>query len=190
MTNLTKEEEKGLENFIQSQIDHYIPKRYRDCSKDDIPKEVAEKINKALEEGKGLFFYGQAGTGKTHIMYAILKEFITKRINSFSFVDMPFLSIKIKNYIKEDTDPIENVRIYTRPDYLFIDDLGVEKMTDFLFENLYLIIDTRYKDLKQCFISSNYSIKEISENINDRIASRISEMCEIIHLKGEDKRVN
>ena len=185
--DMTEEERRELNyNF---RVNRNIPPRYKDCSKETIPKEIKEKINQAMKEKKGIFLYGEAGTGKTYIMYSILKEFYKEGHESTMFTDMPWLSMRIKNYIRDNEDPQENVKIYTTPEYLFLDDFGVEKMTDFLFETLYLIIDTRYNYLKPTFISSNYSLKEIAENINDRIASRISEMCVVIKVEGKDKRV-
>lgn len=185
--DITEEERKKI--TYNYNVNKNIPLRYRDCSKENIPEEIKEKINKALSEKKGIFLYGDAGTGKTYIMYTILKEFYRVENYETLFTDMPWLSMKIKNYVKENEDPQENVRTYTSPQYLFLDDFGVEKMTDFLFETLYLIIDTRYSHLKPTFISSNYSLKEIAENINDRIASRISEMCVVIKVEGKDRRI-
>lgn len=194
MTNIYSElaglsPEEQDKKMIEYYLNKYIPPRYKDCSKQELPPSIKEKINQAFEEKKGIFLTGQAGTGKTYIMYCILKELIKTREEDFTFIDMPWLSILLKSYVKKDTDPVDNIKEYTSPKYLFLDDLGVEKMTDFLFESFYTIIDIRYCHLKPCFISSNYSLKEISENINDRIASRIAEMCIIIKLEGEDKRI-
>lgn len=192
MTNLTKTEQL---------IQFYIPKRYWECDKTKINEQTRKQINQALQERKGIFLHGQAGTGKTYILYSILKEFISINgvsenesglysVNSnFQVVDMPTFSSKIKSYVTREEDPEENIYPYKTCQNLFIDDLGAEKMTDFLFENVYQIINYRYNNLLPCYITSNYSLKEVSEKINDRIASRIAEMCVVIKLEGDDRRI-
>lgn len=204
MTELNKEEIKQL--FLKQQIDYHIPARYVDCDKSKIKHSIREKLNQATSDKKGIFFTGLAGTGKTYLMYYMLKCIIEQETENsfpqtaekafpfdsaklFRFVDMPWLSMRLKSYVKNEEDPIDNVKDYMHPKYLFLDDLGAEKMTDFLFENFYVILDYRYSHLLPCFISSNYSLKEISEKINDRIASRIAEMCVLVQLDGDDRRI-
>lgn len=193
MTNLTETQQATL-NF-------HIPKRYADCDKEKVPQEVREKINTALQGNQGVYLHGSAGTGKTYIMYALLKNIIltsqevysTQGIyevrNLFRVVEMPTLAMALKTYTVRDEDPTDTISLYKDCTYLFIDDLGAEKMTDFLFESFYQIINYRYNQMLPTIITSNYSLKEISEKINDRIASRIAEMCTVIKLEGEDKRI-
>lgn len=72
---------------------------------------------------------------------------------------------------------------------IIIDDIGVEKSTDWMLETLYSIVNERYeKNLPTVFIS-NLSLKELADKVGDRIASRIAEMCTIKKIKGEDRRL-
>jgi len=80
--------------------------------------------------------------------------------------------------------------IHIEGDVLFLDDLGAEKMTDFVRQSLYAIINYREQHELPTIITSNYNLSNISGKIDDRIASRIAGMCEVIEIKGNDRRLS
>jgi len=72
-------------------------------------------------------------------------------------------------------------------DCICFDDLGVEKMTDAKSENLYYIIDSRYRSMLPTILTSNLTMQEIS--LSDmRIASRLAEMGLMLQFNGKDYR--
>lgn len=73
--------------------------------------------------------------------------------------------------------------------YLFLDDIGAEKTTDWALEKLYNIINMRYNNNLHITVTSNLELDELSKKTDDRIVSRLNEMCELIRLSGEDRRV-
>jgi DNA replication protein DnaC len=103
-------------------------------------------------------------------------------------VNFPRLLQKIKNTFgtKESSD----IEEYFIGSILILDDIGAEKFTDWSIENLYRLVDCRYENELQTVFISNLSLKELSEKVGDRVASRITEMCHIIKMKGKDRRVN
>lgn len=72
-------------------------------------------------------------------------------------------------------------------DCVCFDDLGAEKLTDAKRENLYYIIDTRYRNELTTIITSNLTIEELSDH-EPRLASRLAEMGKILHFTGQDYR--
>jgi len=72
---------------------------------------------------------------------------------------------------------------------LFLDDLGAEKMSEWVAEQFYLILNFRYEAKLPTIITSNYSLGELSERLGDRIASRIAEMCDVVKIDGKDRRL-
>ena len=75
--------------------------------------------------------------------------------------------------------------------FLVMDDLGADRLTDFALEGLYLMIDRWYRRQKKgLVITSNFDLGRIAESVDDRIASRIAGMCEVIHMTGEDRRIS
>jgi DNA replication protein DnaC len=73
---------------------------------------------------------------------------------------------------------------------LILDDLGTEKVSDWVLQSMYQIINARYVQMRQTVITSNHSLEELRSRIGDRIPSRIAEMCEVFELRGKDRRVS
>lgn len=74
---------------------------------------------------------------------------------------------------------------------LIIDDLGIERSTEYAKEQVYAVIDERYKESLPLIITTNLTIGEIRnpENVADaRIYSRVLEMCIPVQVGGGDRR--
>jgi DNA replication protein DnaC len=135
----------------------------------------------------GLFLFGQAGVGKTHLVSKLAQE--TNK--DIKFIKVPKLLFILKSNFdghsyrnKEILDELIRVSV------LILDDLGAEKATEWVRETLYILIDERYGNMKKTIITSNYNPSYLTQRLGDRIVSRISEMCRIIEIKTSDKRKN
>lgn len=71
---------------------------------------------------------------------------------------------------------------------IIIDDIGKEKLSEFLTQQLYLIINERYSHVRKTVITSNYSLAELMSVSDGAIASRVSG-GRTIALEGTDKRL-
>lgn len=188
-----------------------IPSRFQNV---DYEKDVSALVKNTVENfektRKGLYLFGNAGTGKTHTAYAIC-DFLQKK----GFQVMAFKAVDILKMIREDmnfenknedfeyngdayfkkTDsfrayPINFLEgIIDYRGFLFIDDFGTEKGTEWVLETFYTIIDKKYEDMIPTIITSNCTMYELGSKMGDRIASRIAQMCDIIDLTGKDRRV-
>ncbi|MCL4497327.1 MAG: ATP-binding protein [Deltaproteobacteria bacterium] len=182
----------GLEKNIQTVLQRTgVPKRFLS------PKNNTEK----LKLGQGYFFHGPVGTGKTDLAVSFLKNIILNvepvleyenyklPENMAMFISVPVMLLNIRSAFKsETTDESEVIKKYTKPEVLVMDDLGTEKVTEWVMQTLYVIINSRYEEEKQTIFTSNYCLEDIRKNLNDKIASRITAMTEIIELKGIDRR--
>jgi len=151
---------------------------------------------------------GPVGCGKTHYSWCKYKDLLTKdrtlrpgrdrdydSENGYTgkniiFTTMPDLLAEIRRSF-DGQGPHENeiIETYSTCDYLIIDDLGAEKITEFARGVLFQIINHRYNYCKATMITSNLSLGEIAERFDDRIASRIASMCKIIKLDDKDYRM-
>lgn len=169
------------------------------------PKTIGSCHHFLSEEGQGLFIHGPAGTGKTHLAVAVMKEAMSnKRPDEWSnvagsaylplerFITIPWLLMEIRASFKDTAADSEYdlIRRHSSVPLLVLDDLGAEKGSEFAVQTLYLIVDRRYSMMRKTIITSNLSIGEVAERLGDRIASRITGMCKIIELKGKDRRLN
>jgi DNA replication protein DnaC len=114
------------------------------------------------------------------------------------FISVPELLLEIRGtfgqrYIDPDSGPPDTeasiISFYSRYKVLYLDDLGAEKASDWVRSTLYLLINRRYENERRTVISSNLSLDQLADQLDDRIASRISEMCKIVKIAGSDRRI-
>jgi DNA replication protein DnaC len=74
-------------------------------------------------------------------------------------------------------------------DLLHIDDLGAENRTDWVLEQLYTIVNSRYEDERAMIVTTNLSYEELVEQLGERTVSRLVGICgDGIPLYGQDER--
>ena len=76
-------------------------------------------------------------------------------------------------------------------DLLIIDDLGVERSTDYAMEQMFFIIDSRYRSRKPMIITTNLKLVELKnppDLAHARIYDRILERCAPILFAGKNFR--
>ncbi len=142
---------------------------------------------------KGIFFWGNPGTGKTLLSCIILTELIVRHAIEGRFIKISrtFFSRLKATFIEGSATYGQTSRIekdLAEADFLVIDDFGVQRDSAWEQETLYNLIDARYEAEKFTIITSNSnpaSFKELSEG---RILSRIKEMCRLMELSGKDYR--
>lgn len=182
-----------------------IPQRYRDAQKIDID-DLTWSLTDPYRWGKreGLYINGKPGRGKSHLAAALVRARIeamkvpadigdaSNITSGMMWVTVTDMLLEIKACFREgaavDSEDAVIGRYATIP-YLTLDDIGPEKATDWVLQTLYTIIDRRYREMRRTVITSNLSIPEIETKVGSRIASRIAGMCEIIELRGRDRRL-
>ena len=155
----------------------------------------------APKNRRGVFFFGRRGTGKTKLA-AIIANAKAKAGCPVLFSSVPDLMADIRSSFDTGMTS-ETVRAVKETPCLVLDDLGSEKMSEWVGEQLFCIVNHRYNQNLQTIVTSNYSPKEILKhmatrdqkgNIIDdmqaqRILSRIYGMCERVEIKGTDWRM-
>jgi len=183
--------------------DAKIPERYQDCSWQDYHITPANQaaIDAAydvIDNQAGVIFHGNRGTGKTMLASIIANELI-KKGQAVLFTSMPdlFDSIRSRFSSGDAKDIVDTVK--SAP-YLILDDMGTEKMTDWVSEQLFIIINHRYNHQLPLIITTNYDPKTFSRTLciarkesldkmpAERIMSRLREMCRFVHMGGGDWR--
>lgn len=185
---LKKQHEQYLANCKIDRYEHYLG-----CC--GIPRLYNNVQSKA--DNRSLFITGSFGTGKTYYAISILKGFVDQLPNTcfvepYSsmplFITVPDLLLKIRSTFSLERCEEEIVDKYANTPLLVLDDLGSEKTTEFSLQTLYIILNRRYNEQLQTVITSNLSLDEVKGMLNDRIASRIAGMCQVVKLNGKDKR--
>lgn len=170
-----------------------IPIRFQQAKYEDVPSNIQSLVENIKESRKGIYIYGTCGTGKTHICYAI-----ASKINNEKFKIRVWSLPELLRYIKRDYDELNKGKDFENTNFaqvmnyngiLVIDDIGTEKMSEWVEETLYAIINRRYEDVMPTIFTSNYSPEELTSRLGDRIVSRIVGSCDVIELSGKDRRI-
>ncbi len=178
-----------------------IPRRYRGVSFDRPPvTEIAApvtmavrryvgRIDEQLDAGRGLWFFGSVGTGKTTLAMLVARHAIEAG-RSVAIYSLPRLLAQIRTTFDDDrgNSYVELLDRLTAVDLLQIDDVGAEKTSPWVLEQLYAIVNARYEDERSIVITTNLERDALAEQINERTVSRLEEMCEVLPLWGADAR--
>jgi DNA replication protein DnaC len=178
-----------------------IPRRYRDVSFDRPPvtdidpqivaatRRYAETIDRQLDAGRGLWFMGPVGTGKTTLAMLVSKAAL--RVGrSVAIYSLPRLLNEIRDTHRAERSHVDLLDRLTAVDLLHIDDVGAERTTDWVLEELYSIVNARYEDERAILLTTNILDREqLCEQITERTVSRLTEMCDELPLLGDDRRM-
>jgi DNA replication protein DnaC len=150
-----------------------------------------------LKSNRNVILHGPVGTGKTHLAVGLCRRICAspefsnwgREVTCFrTGVELLHqIRSSYSDSSREDADDI--VRELTMADFLFIDDLGAEKVTEWAKEILYLIIDRRYTDIWPTIITSNLAPKELAVKLDDRLMSRLMQDAIVLRLDGDDYRI-
>ncbi|HTV07383.1 MAG TPA: ATP-binding protein, partial [Acidobacteriaceae bacterium] len=205
-----------------------IPERYQGCTLQSF-----ERYNQSLQfafitadgfvntyphgtEGKGLLFTGTMGVGKTHLAVGLIHALITEKNTECLFCDYRELLKQIQESYNSSTHvtELQVLRPIFQTEVLLIDDLGYIRPTEWVWDTVALILNSRYNAKKTTIITTNYPNlpaghrqsmgrvrnksqeaaeaamrdETLGDRIGERMRSRLSEMCVEVDLQGEDMR--
>lgn len=193
-----------------------IPKRYREVSFEREPLPSIERANPDvvravrayirrvddnLAAGRGIWFTGDVGTGKTTLAMLISKAAM-EADHTVAIYSLPRLLSTLRETFHEDSrhSLTQFIDLLSSVDLLHIDDVGAEQTTDWVLEQLYTIFNTRYEDGKAVLLTTNlvdpsraggeHPAPELVKQIGERTVSRIWEICgDPKFLFGHDRRL-
>lgn len=147
-------------------------------------------------DGKGVFVHGPPGTGKTHLLLAMVNVLEARRVPVlFVRTDAVFRNMRGMLSRKESLDTL--IETYGTVQVLVIDEFAQEAGTDFTIDVMFEVINARYASGLPTFFTSNYSPDNVYDKaarkfgLEDKvqaIRSRLNQMVKHAHLTGEDGR--
>ncbi|SES82086.1 ATP-binding protein [Anaerobranca gottschalkii] len=147
-------------------------------------------IKKGQAFQEGIFIHGQTGSGKTHLLGCIANFLIEQQIDVLYVVYADLLD-KIRETYNEEATETESaiLRRVTSVSVLLIDDLGMEKNSEFAQKYLAQIIDHRYRNMLPTIITSNFTLTELKERskndmYGERVIWRLVEISHLFQLTG------
>jgi DNA replication protein DnaC len=178
-----------------------IPRKYRGAAFERPPvtempapqvqvvKRFVRDIDTNLDEGRGLWFYGSVGTGKTTLAMIVSRAALDAG-RSVAIYSLPRLLAEIRATFESDSEGsyVDFLDRLAAVDLLHVDDVGAERTSDWVLEQLYAIVNARYEEERSVIITTNLERDELVEQIRERTVSRLEEMCTLVPLYGEDAR--
>ena len=136
---------------------------------------------------ENFYLWGAAGVGKTHAAVAIIRQ-----VRNAQVVRMSQISRCFRKELSVETEDKYISQFAQIP--MLLDDLGSEKMTEYLQGILFEIIDRRWSNkVGGLIITANINIAGLSKIVGDRTASRIAGLVgtkNILELSGSDRRID
>jgi len=141
------------------------------------------------EDSKGIRLVGSYGCGKTHLTAAIIHRLAEQGIGGVFVVVPELLRAIRKGYNSPDEDADKLVQLTEDAPLLALDDLGAEKPSEWVREQLYVIINRRYENMLPTIVTTNCSTQELVDRIGQRTVSRLIEMTTPYKIAAKDYRM-
>jgi DNA replication protein DnaC len=196
--------EKRINRAATSRMGTGIPRRFQGVSFERKPvadldpfvlrhvKEYVRGIEESLQSGRGLWFYGDVGTGKTSLAMIVSKA-AQEAGASVAIYSVPRLLAEIKDTFDSQSGHsyMQLFRRLCSVDLLHLDDLGAERSTDWVLEQLYSIVNERWQERRAIVLTTNlHDLDELREQLGARTVSRLTEICgDPIPVMGPDLRM-
>ncbi|NBI68800.1 ATP-binding protein [Pseudoflavonifractor sp. 60] len=139
------------------------------------------------EENIGYLLWGGVGTGKSYfsgcIANALMEQEVAVRMTNFALI------------LNDLTASFEGRNDYIarlcRAPLLILDDFGMERGTEYSLEQVYNVIDSRYRSRRPLIVTTNLPLQDLQhpqDTAHARIYDRLLEMCAPIRFSGENFR--
>ncbi len=175
---------------IERKVRAAVPERYWPAKLDDFSGTAHELVmDWLLNPSDGLFVTGPCGTGKTHLGAAIVRQFITKGVN-VKLVRCADFYRDVREMFKSEAQGAESAIMspLEKARYLILDDLGAGSLSDCERRYTLELLGTLLNKMRPTVVTSNWSLQEIAERMDDRIASRLAGFA-ALELAGNDRRI-
>ena len=151
-------------------------------------KRYVEHFPEMAQAGQGLLFWGNVGTGKTFLAGCIANALLEQKIPVLMTSFPKILNALGGLYSAERNEYLASLNRYT---LLVIDDMGIERESQYTIETIYTVIDERYQSGKPLIITTNLHLdvlKKPDDLEHARIYDRIMERCMPVYFGGKNYR--
>ncbi|WP_373249760.1 ATP-binding protein [Mediterraneibacter gnavus] len=147
-----------------------------------------EKWSEMKQNSTGLLLWGDVGTGKSFfagcIANALLEQGVPVLMTNFAKI----LNTLTGMFSEDRNQFINSLNQYS---LLIVDDLGIERNSEFALEQVFNVIDSRYRSKKPMIITTNLTLSELNnppDLMRKRIYDRILENCIPLKINNQNIR--
>ncbi len=152
-----------------------------------IARRYAEHWEEMQAENIGCLFWGNVGNGKSYLAGCIANALMEKEVPVY----MTNFAVILGDLSPGFTGRNEYISRLCRYPLLIIDDFGMERGTDYGLEQVFHVIDTRYRSNKPLIATTNRPLDELkkpTDTAHSRIYDRLLSMCVPIRFTGVNFR--
>jgi len=184
-----EDEQREARNRAERQAERMriFPNRYRQWGLSDFTDNRREKAREFIHGNAwSMYLFGKVGCGKTCFAAAVGKAWIMERDSRVDFVPAYVAAQQLRNLGTLSA----TVNTWSTVPLLILDDIGANRATPHVMEQLLFIIQARYDAVLKTIITSNLDLAAFGKQIDraGRAASRLSEGA-ILHMQGGDLRL-
>ena len=147
----------------------------------------ADNFDKMQAENIGYLLRGSVGTGKSFFAACIANALMEKEIP----VRMTNFAAALNDLSGNFEERNQYIAHLCRYPLLILDDFGMERSTEYALEQVYNVIDSRYRSGKSLIVTTNLSLDELQHpqgTPHARVYDRLLEMCTPILFTGTNFR--
>lgn len=139
-------------------------------------QDMADELVSRNRTGRCAVFIGKPGTGKTHLAVGIGMHALQAR-RTVLFTTVTRLIRRIRDTYNKGSDEteIEAVSVFTNPDLLILDEIGVQRGTDDEKLLLFDVLNDRYENQRSTILLSNLPADALRGYLGDRVFDRLKE---------------
>lgn len=172
----------GEKPFREFRFDQYRPRN-------ESQKKALGECSHFDPHEENLLLIGPTGVGKTHLACATVLHHAERSLAFWRFRITELL--RNLRYERKAEEEEKYIRQLATIPILLIEDLGVQKHTDWNMAVLWEIIDRRIESGKNgLIITSNHGRGKLAESMGDKVPSRLSAICKVVTIDGDDYRLN
>lgn len=176
------------DEYLDKDFENFIPTTQNEAGALKLARRFVAGWQKAKAGGYGLYFYGNPGTGKSHLACAILRHLLPGCYGLYTRAQDIIQYIRSTWGNKSDTTSFEANRKFTSVDLLVIDEIGVQAGTPNEQQILFSIIDDRISQGRPTIFLSNLAPNQLAQVLGMRIADRIRGCCVPYRFDGASHR--
>ena len=174
-------------------LDGVIQPHYAKAELSDLPESLVETFL-ALPDDKGLYLWGEPGRGKTHSCCAFVRHLWNEGWD-VARISYEMLALRIRDSYSpgSKTSELAIITPLLSVGKLVVEDVGTtvsigQQESEFSLRTFLLLLDQRLEGSLATFVTTNKSVEELGKTFDERVASRLLQVCEVVKLTGGDKR--